>query len=152
MKQGSSIHILLGAVALIAASAASAQQAPVLAGRWISESGNLEVEIAPCADVWCGKVTRVIANRSMSAPGSDMQPADARPALGMTILSGLRPGSDGELTGEIYNRENGKTYSAKLTPDGTEQMLVRAYVALPMFGKTQLWRRAPAATTTEGAQ
>lgn len=124
-------------------------------GRWITESGNLEVDIAPCtadsssatATTLCGKVVRVLANRSMGAPGTDMAAADARPALGMTLLSGLRPTDGGrEHQGEIYNRENAKTYRAKLTPAEPDQLLVRAYVGLPLFGKTQVWRRAAADT------
>ena len=153
----------LGAAVLalgLAQAAADAQEAaaPVHLkaplGRWITESGNLEVDIAPCgagstaatAPALCGKVVRVLANRSMSAPGTDMAAADARPALGMTLLSGLRPteGSPGEYRGEIYNRENAKTYHVNLTPAEPEQLLVHAYVGIPLFGKTQVWRR-PAA-------
>lgn len=152
------------------ASAAQAAPAPhpkAPLGRWITESGNLEVDIAPCAthaganttagtnvgggsgtapniSSLCGKVVRVLANRSMSAPGTDMAAADARPALGMTMLSGLRESSDGVYQGEIYNRENAKTYRAKLTPAEPDQLLVRGYVGIPLFGKTQVWRR-PAA-------
>jgi uncharacterized protein (DUF2147 family) len=132
---------LLAAMLILAAAHAGAQ-APAHHGRWITESGNLEVEIAPCGDAWCGTVTRVLANRSMSAPGQDMDAADKRPALGMKILTGLRPADDGVLTGEIYNRENAKTYSVRLTMDGPAQMLVRPYVGLPLFGKTQLWQRS----------
>lgn len=112
------------------------------AGRWVTESGNLEVEIAPCGDALCGTVVRVIANRSMGVPGSDMDPVDKRPALGMKILTDLQPAGDNVLKGAIYNRENAKTYSVLLTMDGVQQMFVKAYVGLPLFGKTQLWRRA----------
>ncbi len=127
---------------------ASQPKAPL--GRWITESGNLEVNIAPCnpggSNALCGKVVRVLANRSMSAPGTDMAAADARPALGMTLLSGLRPaeGGSSEYQGEIYNRENAKIYRVNLTPAEPEQLLVHAYVGIPLFGKTQVWRR-PAA-------
>ena len=132
-------------IAILALAAAQAQAQPAQAGRWITESGNLEVEIAPCGDALCGTVTRVIANRSMSAPGQEMDAADKRPALGMQILTGLLPsGDDGTLAGEIYNRENAKTYSVRLTMDGPQQLLVRPYVGLPLLGKTQLWRRAEA--------
>ena len=132
-------------IAILALAAAQAQAQPAQAGRWITESGNLEVEIAPCGDALCGTVTRVIANRSMSAPGQEMDAADKRPALGMQILTGLRPsGDDGTLAGEIYNRENAKTYSVRLTMDGPQQLLVRPYVGLPLLGKTQLWRRVEA--------
>jgi uncharacterized protein (DUF2147 family) len=125
-----------------------AQQAPMQAaaqaGRWVTESGNLEVDIAPCDDVWCGTVNRVLANRSMSAPGQTMDAADKRSALGMKILTDLRLADDGTLSGQIYNRENAKTYSVRLTMDGPQQMLVRPYIGLPLFGKTQLWHRASA--------
>lgn len=142
------------AAATIAAGAlaAHAQQPPSPAqiGRWVTESGNLEVDIAACGEALCGTVTRVLANRSMSAPGQEMEAADTRPALGMKILTGLRASGDEALAGEIYNRENAKTYSVRLTMDGPQQMLVRAYVGIPLFGKTQLWRRV--ATTATGAE
>lgn len=136
-----------------AAQPASPPKAPL--GRWITESGNLEVNIAPCnpggGNTLCGKVVRVLANRSMSAPGTDMAAADARPALGMILLSGLRPaeGGSSEYQGEIYNRENAKTYRVNLTPAEPEQLLVHAYVGIPLFGKTQVWRR-PAAEQGSG--
>lgn len=142
-----------GLLALCVAPWASAQQslaaAPAQAplGRWITESGNLEVDIAPCAGAaLCGKVVRVLGSRSMSAPGTEMAAADAGPALGMTLLSGLRPtdGRNTEYRGEIYNRENAKIYRATFTPAEPGQLLVRAYVGIPLFGKTQVWRR-PAA-------
>ena len=139
---------LCAAVAVLAAASAAppafAQPAPQQLGRWITESGNLEVEVAPCGDAFCGTVVRVIANRSMSAPGTEMAAADGRPALGMAILRDLRPGEgDGknEWKGEIYNRENGKTYSALVTAPAADQLLIRAYVGLPLLGKTQVWRR-----------
>lgn len=134
------------AVAALAAHAQQ-QQPPAQVGRWITESGNLEVDIAACGDALCGTVTRVLANHSMSAPGQEMEAVDKRPALGMKILTRLRASSDETLTGDIYNRESAKTYSVRLTMDGPQQMLVRPYVGIPLFGKTQLWNRVSTATT-----
>ena len=137
-----SLRAALGANLMAAALAAQAQPpVPTPNGRWLTESGNLEVEIAPCGGALCGAVVKVLADRSMSAPTQPMQAADPRPALGMQILSGLRSSGDEAFTGEIYNRENAKTYSVQITMDGPQQMLVRPYVGMPLFGKTQLWRR-----------
>lgn len=113
-------------------------------GRWITESGNLEVEIAPCNAALCGKVVRVIANRSMSPGGAEMAPVDTRPALGLQILSDLHTDGDGTWDGRIYNREKAKDYSVQVRMDGPQQLLVRGYVGLPLFGKTQLWHRVAA--------
>ncbi|ALV08697.1 DUF2147 domain-containing protein [Roseateles depolymerans] len=133
----------LAALAVLAVAAINsfAQPQAGFQGRWITDSGNLEVEIAPCADAWCGTVTRVLGNKSMSAPGQTMDAADKRSALGMKILTGLKPSSDNAtLRGEIYNRENAKTYSVRLALDG-DQLVVRPYVFIPLFGKTQVWHR-----------
>lgn len=134
---------------LLAAGAVSAAAPPPVEGRWITASGNLEVAIAPCGPAWCGTVVRVIANRSMARDG-DMQPVDPRPALGMTLLQDLRPDDDADPDdarvwhGALYNRENGKTYRCRVRLAGDGQLELRAYVGLPLFGKTQHWSRAPA--------
>ena len=100
-------------------------------------------------NIYLGKVVRVLGNRSMSARGTDMAAVDTRPTLGMTLLSDLRETNVGdgshdarvEYKGAIYNRENAKTYRATLTSAQPDQLLVHAYVGLPLFGKTQVWHR-----------
>ena len=114
-------------------------------GRWVTESGNLEVEIAPCGPALCGTVVRVLANRSMSKPEAEfagLTSADGRPVLGMKILSGFASAGGGEWKGEIYNRENGKTYSCILSLAAPDELKVHSYIGLPLIGKTQIWRRA----------
>ncbi len=129
---------------------------PAVLGRWVTASGNLEVEIAPCGESLCGTVTRVLGNRSMArgaAQGVEMQPVDGRPALGMQILHGLTLAEgddarapDARWFGEIYNRENGQTYHCRVQFDATEghgaTLVVRPYVFTTLFGQTQLWSRA----------
>jgi uncharacterized protein (DUF2147 family) len=112
-------------------------------GHYLTASGNLEVEVAPCGEALCGTVSKVIANHSMSRPGEAMQAADDRPALGMKILLDFKPDGDnaGTWQGRIYNRENGKTYDCRMTLDEAGNLQLRAYVGLPLFGKTQVWQR-----------
>ncbi len=120
-------------------------------GRWVTASGNLEVEIAPCGDRLCGTVVRVLANRSMSKPGETMAPVDAlqtqlgkgtdRSPLGMQILTDFTPSGDGEWEGHIYNREDGKTYSCFMELLEPNQLKVRPYKYVHLFGKTQVWHR-----------
>ena len=119
--------------------------APVAAdrqlGRWVTESGNLEVEIAPCGEALCGTVVKVLANRSMADP-SKMLPADAPSPLGMKVLRDFKPSGDGEWQGQIFNRENGKTYDCLMSLVAADQLKIRPYVGAPIFGQTQIWRRA----------
>ncbi|MGJ7583625.1 DUF2147 domain-containing protein, partial [Variovorax sp. RHLX14] len=119
----------------------------------ITANGNFDVKPASCVTSLCRTGTKVLGNRSMALGGSDMQAADGRPALGMTLLKDFTPvdATDPsrpptEWAGQIYNRENGKTYSCNMSvstagnPAG--ELLLRAYVGLPLFGKTQRWVRA----------
>ena len=138
------VSVILAAIWLSATPAlgqsatAGAAEGPV--GRWLTDTGNLEVEIARCGEVFCGNVVKVLANRSMSG-GGDMRPADSRSPLGLTILKNFAASGEGEWQGEIYNRENGKTYACKLSLSAPDQLAVRPYVGLPLFGKTLLWTR-----------
>jgi len=128
-------------------------------GRWLTASGNFEVEVAPCGDALCGTVVRVLANRSMSRPGEEMKAADSRDPMGMRILSDLVPSEYEDVggkrapvawKGQIYNREDAKTYRCimRVGDDGT--LLLRGYVGLPWFGRTSAWTRP--AVAVGGAQ
>lgn len=141
---------------LVAGSVLATPAATDPRGRWITASGNLEVEIAACGTALCGTVTRVLGNRSMTPGGGEMKPADTRSPLGMQLLTAFVPSDGGdarppsEWRGEIYNRENGKTYRCTMrvstATNAAGELLLHAYVGLPLFGKTQSWLRATDAT------
>jgi uncharacterized protein (DUF2147 family) len=135
--------LIVGPLNSIAAETHAAQR-PAAVGRWLTQSGNFEIDIASCGQALCGTVVRVLANNSMSQPGVEMKPADDKPALGMKILSELAPTGDGEWQGLIYNRENGKTYDCRVSSPAPNQLEIRAYKFLPIFGKTQVWTRVAA--------
>jgi uncharacterized protein (DUF2147 family) len=118
-------------------------------GRYLTQSGNFEVEVTPCGDALCGKVSKVIANHSMSRSGEAMQAADARDLMGLPLLLNFVAEGDAasdlrQWRGEIYNRENGKNYSCLMSLDERGDLVLRAYVGLPVFGKTQVWQRLSA--------
>ena len=131
---------LMLVLALALAAPAFAEPAPPQ-GVWVTASGNLQVEIAPCGAALCGTTVKVLANNSMAHSGAM---AAAPPAMvGLKILTDLKSVKPGTWQGHIFNRENGKTYDCLVEPQGADALKVRAYVASPLFGKDQLWRRAP---------
>jgi uncharacterized protein (DUF2147 family) len=138
--------IVFGFAAAHAQSGAGKDAPDKVLGTWLTDSGNLEIEIARCGETLCGKVTKVLANRSMSGSG-EMVSADKRDPLGMTILKDFKTSGEGEWSGEIYNRENAKTYSCKISLGAADQLVLRPYVGLPLFGKTVIWTRVAAAQT-----
>lgn len=61
--------------------------------------------------------------------------------VGMEILSHMRADGD-HWSGEILDPENGKTYRATLTlADSARKLVVRGYIGLPLFGRSQTWLR-----------
>jgi uncharacterized protein (DUF2147 family) len=135
---------------------ASAQQSGVM-GTWLTQSGVARVKIAPCADVKngpvCGTIVGLINPKGpdgkVVAPdvATDYRNENAalrsRKVIGMPLIWGFKPTSDANAFegGQIYNGENGKTYTANLSlqPDG--KLRLRGYVGSPLFGETQVWTR-----------
>ena len=130
-------QIIVG-LALAAAISGAAWGADRPEGFWVAQSGNVEVRIAPCGPALCGQVVRVMANNSMSTAG----PSAAAPArVGLQLMSDFTPSGDGQWTGKIFNREDGRTYDCVITPAG-RTMTVRPYIFFPLFGRPQTWTRA----------
>lgn len=137
-----SVVLVIVAGLFMMSPANSAPTDPSIAkGRWLTESGNLEIDVSPCGDRLCGIVSRVLSNRSMNRPDQEMQPADGKSALKMQILSDFVVADDGSWQGKIYNRENGKTYDCIMKGLSPDKLEIRAYKFLPIFGKTQVWTR-----------
>lgn len=62
--------------------------------------------------------------------------------VGMQIVRHMHPDGDGWGGGEILDPENGKTYRATLKlVDGGRRLVLRGYIGLPLFGRSQTWVR-----------
>jgi uncharacterized protein (DUF2147 family) len=130
-----------------AASAPYGAQFPTPVGIWLHDNKRIEIEIAPCGDLLCGKLVWFKwANDAQGLPLVDLKNVDpalrSRPLLGLTVLYGLRRTGDNSWEdGKIYNPDDGVDYDATMSiaEDGTLQ--IRAYVLLPLFGHTLVWTR-----------
>jgi len=141
MKRPLVLLLLGAALATVSAGAKAPADRSTAIGRWLTESGNLEIEILPCGKALCGTVVRVLANRSMSNPQAQMKSADGKSPLGKQILSNFVAADEGTWEGQIYNRENGNTYDCIMKPLPPDKLEIRGYKFLPLFGKTQVWTR-----------
>ena len=139
---------MAGAVllALIAAMPAAAQS-PTPAGVWLHANGRIQVEISPCGDRLCGRMVWFRwPNDAAGLPLVDLENADpalrTRPLLGLTILRGLRrTGEHSWEDGRIYNPDDGTDYRATMSIQNDGTLRVRAYVLMPLLGKTFIWTR-----------
>ena len=130
---------------IIGALLAGASATPdTVVGRWKTETRNAIVEIARCGPSICGKILTsdaLRANPSMKDANNANTALRNRPIQGMQMLSGFKPDKDGVWSiGQVYNAEDVKNYSGKITPVGANQLKLRGCVFYPLC-KTQTWTR-----------
>ncbi|WP_375382575.1 DUF2147 domain-containing protein [uncultured Sphingomonas sp.] len=129
--------------ALLLAAAAPVAPSDTVVGRWKTETHNGIVDIQRCGASICG---RIVTSDNMRAQ-PDMKDANNKDAASrgrslhnLEILKGFT-WSDGVWSGgTIYNAEDGRTYSAKITPIDANQLKLRGCVFVPVC-KTQVWTR-----------
>lgn len=76
----------------------------------------------------------------------DLCPGERRnqPVMGLEMIRDVRRDGDTWGGGELLDPDNGKTYRVKLTPSADGKTLqVRAFLGISLFGRTQVWKRAP---------
>jgi uncharacterized protein (DUF2147 family) len=148
-------HLL--ALSLVLAAASASAQSPGVMGTWLTESGVGQVKIEPCANPQdgpvCGHIVGLVNPKGPDgkavAPDSVLDPHNENAALrgrkmiGVPLLWGFTPSSNPNAFegGQIYNGEDGKTYTANISLEADGKLRLRGYIGSPMFGKTQLWTR-----------
>ena len=142
------MRLALAALLLTLAPGLGRAAAPSPLGTWRTfddedgkESGA--VEIFEHAGMLYGRVTR-IADPAKAAATCVACTDDRKdkPVLGLQIIRGLKPDGDAWTGGEILDPKNGKVYKAKLhLEDGGQKLLVRGFIGVSLFGRTQTWLR-----------
>lgn len=139
-------QLLLGALtAGVIALPAGGAMADGLAGVWLTAGGESQIEIAPCGYAYCGRILADLKPADPQSPQEkDVNNPDPtlrdRPIVGITILTGLKPGGDANVwEGSIYNPEDGGTYDVTLTLKG-DKLKVEGCMAYVLCD-SQTWSR-----------
>ncbi len=117
-------------------------------GTWLNGSKQGQIQIAKQGDRYVGKL---IWMKNPNEPGTNKPQVDdknedaklrSRPILNLPLMTDFKYiGGNVWSDGKIYNPEDGKLYSCKMTLKDQNTLDVRGYVGIPMFGKTQVWTR-----------
>jgi len=96
-------------------------------GEWQVAKGYARIRIENCNNAFWGLVAW-----EQRPGGVDDKNPDAskrgRPTLGMPVLLDMKPAEPNKWTGEIYNSEDGKTYSSHISLAGSDVLQVRGCV------------------------
>ena len=111
-------------------------------GDWLVKDGYGHIRIDNCG----GKMWGIVAWEK--TPGFDNENPDpakkGRPLLGTPVLMGLAPAKEpGKWTGEIYNSQNGKMYSATISLADENTLDLEGCLVWPLC-LTQQWTRVSA--------
>jgi len=159
------IRLLLCLLPLSAFAASAHADGPDgVLGVWVTADGKARVEIVKHGDAYDGDIVwlkePLYPADDKTAPGQakvDRNNPDktlqARPIIGLPLIQGFKYSGDNVWTdGTIYDPDNGKLYSCKMTLMMDGSLRVRGYVGISLFGRTEIWTRpapdaAPAAST-----
>ena len=143
-----SARLLASAVFLFASTslfAAAAASSPLL-GDWTTPN-HATVRIHPCGDALCLTLIQVDPKSPYKVDGQNPDASlRSRPLCGLEIGSGFQPQGQGAEGGHLYDPESGNTYKGNIELKGHDELHLRGYVGISLFGRSQTWHRAPAGT------
>ena len=137
--------MIMTLVMLLTTIAIFAQTEPIL-GKWQNSSGEGRIEIFKKGDHYFGKLYWLKEpNNDQGQPKKDIKNPDknlqSRNVLGLEILTNFTKDGSTFGGGKIYDPKTGKTYSCKMTLQGTDKLDIRGYVGVSLFGRTDVWTR-----------
>lgn len=129
-------------LALVYAGTLNAQtKSDAILGEWLSEKKDTRFLIYKQGTKYYGKIVWGTGSDTKDSKNPD-EKLRSRELIGLTMLNDFV--FDGDETwedGTIYDPREGKTYSCKITLKSENELNVRGYLGISMFGRTELWTR-----------
>jgi uncharacterized protein (DUF2147 family) len=118
-------------------------------GTWLTGDKKGKVRIVNCGGAICGSLVWIDEplDPETKKPKIDKRNADAskqsRPLLGIPIVLNMKPSSAPQSwEGDVYNAEDGKTYSGSFTLTGANTAQLKGCVLGGLICKAQTWTRS----------
>jgi uncharacterized protein (DUF2147 family) len=137
----------VAAVALMALTSAGTALAADPAGVWLTQGGNSRIRVADCGGALCGTIIwlKEPNDPDTGKPKLDKHNSDAskrtRPLIGVQIVLGMKPAGADKWSGQVYNAEDGKTYSGNLTFSGGTSLQLQGCALGGLVCKGQTWTK-----------
>jgi uncharacterized protein (DUF2147 family) len=143
MKMGR--YLALAATLVLGASEGALAADPT--GTWLVQAGTSRIRVADCGGALCGTIIwlKEPNDPDTGKPKTDKNNSDAskrsRPLLGVQIVLGMKPAGADKWTGQVYNAEDGKTYSGNLTFSGGSSLQLQGCALGGLVCKGQTWTK-----------
>lgn len=116
-------------------------------GVWETGNGKAQVKITKVGSYYFGRIVWLkIPLDTDGKPKLDKNNQDPskknNPILGLQLVGGFEfKGNNLWENGTIYDPETGKTYNCKITMTDINNMNIRGFIGISMFGRTDTWKR-----------
>ena len=133
--------------AMLALTSAEAAFAAEPNGTWLTQTGTSRIRVADCGGALCGTIIwlKEPNDPDTGKPKTDKNNSDAakrsRPLLGVQIVLGMKPAGADKWTGQVYNAEDGKTYSGSLTLQDANTIKLEGCILGGLVCKASIWTR-----------
>jgi uncharacterized protein (DUF2147 family) len=127
--------MVLGSALPVAAEAAGAL------GEWLIEDGEARVRIVACGADLCGNVAWIHEGKPTVDVNNPDPAKRSRSLIGSAVLLNLKPSGASEWTGSLYNAEDGRTYTGKLSVVDERHVKVAGCVLGGLLCQSQTWTR-----------
>jgi uncharacterized protein (DUF2147 family) len=118
-------------------------------GTWYTAGNRSQVRIAHCGGGLCGGIVwlKDPNDPQTGKPWADIHNPDpdkrTRPLIGVRIVLDLTPSNvPDKWQGQVYNADDGKTYSGYLTMTGANALELKGCVFGGIICKSETWTRA----------
>lgn len=132
--------------AVIAGAATATASAAEPTGNWLTEGGKATVRMANCGPALCGTIVSLKEpndpeGKQMTDKNNEDASKRKRPMVGIQIVLGMKPNGPNKWSGQVYNAEDGKTYSGNLVLQDSSSLKLEGCVLGGLICKSQLWTR-----------
>lgn len=108
-------------------------------GLWLTADHSAVIQIAPCKAGLCGEIVGIHLKHPGDAMPEDWQ---GQPQCGLRIIQTSPVTNAAGKTiwkGYVLDPRNGAFHPALLALDAFRRLVLRGYMLLPIFGRSQVW-------------
>lgn len=140
-------NIALATLAVLSAAAATPAAAGDARGNWMTDDGKAKIAIVNCGAALCGHIVALTEpiDPATGKPRTDTNNPDAakrtRPMVGVQIVIDMKPDSADKWSGQVYNAEDGKTYSGSITLRDARTLTLQGCALGGLICKNKTWTR-----------
>ena len=141
-------NFVIAASAIFGLAAATPATAGDPRGNWMTDDGKAKVAIVNCGGALCGNIVALTEpnDPATGKPKTDNNNPDAakrtRPMLGVQIVIDMKPDSSDKWKGQVYNAEDGKTYSGSIALVNASTLTLQGCALGGLICKNQTWTRS----------